>query len=121
VDAPRDTTAGFATWDAGIWQEERPALNAFRSLLGAGRFFSVAEADTLEALLAESANAQQKVTDQLGRQVRAAVEMLVDAFSRANRERGGQLAGSPASSARSRLPLVPRSSATPLGLDKRAR
>jgi Eco57I restriction-modification methylase/MmeI, target recognition domain len=91
VDAPRGATAGFATWEAGIWQEERSALNAFRSLLGAGRFFSVAEADTLAALLAESANAQQEVTDQLGRQVRAAVEMLVDAFSRADRERGGEL------------------------------
>jgi hypothetical protein len=72
VDAPRGPTAGFASWEAGIWQEERAALYAFRSLLGAGRFFSVAEADTLEALLAESANAQQEVTDQLGRQVRAA-------------------------------------------------
>jgi hypothetical protein len=91
VDAPRGATAGFATWEAGIWQEERSTLNAFRSLLGANRFFSVAETDTLEALLAESANAQQEVTDQLGRQVRAAVEMLVDAFSRADRERGGEL------------------------------
>jgi hypothetical protein len=93
VDAPRGQTSGFATWEAGIWLEERSTLNAFVTLLGAHRFFSVPESDTLEALLAESANAQQEVTDQLGRQVRAAVEMLVDAFSRADRERGGRLLG----------------------------
>jgi hypothetical protein len=93
VDAPRGQTSGFATWEAGIWLEERSTLNAFVTLLGAHRFFSVPETDTLEALLAESANAQQEVTDQLGRQVRAAVEMLVDAFSRADRERGGRLLG----------------------------
>jgi methylase of polypeptide subunit release factors len=93
VDAPRGQTSGFATWEAGIWVEERSTLNAFVTLLGAHRFFSVPETDTLEALLAESANAQQEVTDQLGRQVRAAVEMLVDAFSRVDRERGGRLLG----------------------------
>jgi hypothetical protein len=93
VDAPRGQTSGFATWEAGIWLEERSTLNAFVTLLGAHRFFSVPETDTLEALLAESANAQQEVTDQLGRQVRAAVEMLVDAFSRADRERDGRLLG----------------------------
>jgi hypothetical protein len=93
VDAPRGQTSGFATWEAGIWLEERATLNAFVTLLGAHRFFSVPQADTLEALLAESANAQQEVTDQLGRQVRAAVEMLVDAFSRVDRERGGRLLG----------------------------
>jgi hypothetical protein len=93
VDAPRGQTSGFATWEAGIWLEERSTLNAFVTLLGAHRFFSVSETDTLEALLAESANAQQEVTDQLGRQVRAAVEMLVDAFSRADRDRGGRLLG----------------------------
>ncbi|HTE69364.1 MAG TPA: restriction endonuclease, partial [Actinomycetes bacterium] len=93
VDAPRGQTSGFATWEAGIWLEERSTLNAFVTLVGAHRFFSVPETDTLEALLAESANAQQEVTDQLGRQVRAAVEMLVDAFSRADRERGGRLLG----------------------------
>jgi hypothetical protein len=93
VDAPRGQTSGFATWEAGIWLEERSTLNAFATLLGAHRFFSVPDTDTLEALLAESANAQQEVTDQLGRQVRAAVEMLVDAFSRVDRDRGGRLLG----------------------------
>ena len=91
VNAFRGQASGFATWDAGIWLEERATLNAFVTLLSARRFFAAAGTDTLEALLAESASAQQDVTDQLGRQVRAAVEMLVDAFSRADRERQGRL------------------------------
>lgn len=87
--AGRPTT--YATWEAAVWLEERPTLDAFATLLGAHRFFSVAESDTLEALFAESADAEQEVTDQLGRQVRQAVELLVDALSRANREQGGEL------------------------------
>ena len=96
VDAPRDDTAGFASWFAGLWLEERITLQSFRSLLGAPRFFSVAESDTLEALLAESAQNQQEVTTQLGYQVRRAVEVLVDAFDRADQDhRRGLLAGVP--------------------------
>jgi len=81
----------FATWDAGIWLEDRPTLDAFVTVLSVERFFNRAETDTLEALFEESANAEQEVTDQLGRQVRHAVELLVDAFGRANREHEGKL------------------------------
>jgi hypothetical protein len=96
VDAPRDDTAGFASWFAGLWLEERITLQSFRSLLGAPRFFSVAESDTLEALLAESAQNQQEVTTQLGYQVRRAVEVLVGAFDRADQDhRRSLLAGVP--------------------------
>ncbi len=91
VDAPIAGPTGVATWDANLWLEERITLDAFTTLLGVRRFFSVAPEDTLEALLAESANAEAEVTDQLGRQVRQAVELLVDAMSRANRDRGGHL------------------------------
>ncbi len=89
VDAPLGAGTGTATWDAALWLEERLTLDAFTTLLGARRFFSMADEDTLEALLAQSADAEAEVTDQLGRQVRAAVELLVDALSRSNRERGG--------------------------------
>jgi hypothetical protein len=81
----------YATWDGGIWLEDRPTLNAFVTLLSARRFFAVAESDTLEELFEESANAEQEVTEQLGLQVRHAVELLVDAFGRANREHDGKL------------------------------
>ncbi len=91
VDAPVGSATGTATWDAQLWLDERSTLDAFTTLVGVRRFFSVADGDTLEALLEESADAEAEVTDQLGRQVRAAVELLVDAMSRANRERNGEL------------------------------
>lgn len=95
IDAPAGGPRGTATWDAELWLEERSTLDAFTSLLGARRFFTVADTETLEALLAESANAESEVTDQLGRQVRQAVEVLIDAWSRVNRERHGKLFGPP--------------------------
>ena len=91
VDAPRNETTGFASWYAEYWQEEPITLRAFRSLLGVRRFFSVSDDDTLEALLAESAANQQEVTDQLGYQVRRAVEVLIQAIDRADQDRGRTL------------------------------
>jgi hypothetical protein len=91
VDAPRDDTSGFTSWSAEMWFEERLTLRAFRSLLGAQRFFGVATSDTLDALLAESAQSQQEVTDQLGYQVRRAVEVLVSALDRADQDHGRKL------------------------------
>src|ERR1035441_7035194 len=55
------------------------------------RFFGVAEGDTLEALLKESAQDQQEVTDQLGYQVRRAVEVLVQAFDKLDQGSGRKL------------------------------
>jgi hypothetical protein len=91
VSARPGEPAGFASWYASLWLEETITLRAFRSLLGARRFFGVADAETLEALLAESAADQQEVTDQLGWQVRRAVEVLVAALDRADRDHGGAL------------------------------
>ncbi|MFO0556207.1 MAG: DNA methyltransferase [Polyangiaceae bacterium] len=91
VDAPRGQTTGFVSWYAQYWLEEKVTLQAFRSLLSAQRFFGVDARDQLEALLAESASDQQEVTDQLGYQVRRAVEVLVQAIDRIDRERKGAL------------------------------
>ena len=93
IDAPGGTPTGVATFDADLWLEERLTLDAFVTLLSARRFFSVAADETLEAMLAASADAQQEVTDTLGAQVRAAVELLVDALGRADRDAGGRLLG----------------------------
>jgi hypothetical protein len=89
--APRNAAAGWATWTSSLFGEERTLLDSFVSLLGARRFFAVGAGDTLEALFAESADAQLEVTNQLGRQVRAAVELLVSAISRADRATRGEL------------------------------
>ncbi|MGE0883111.1 MAG: restriction endonuclease [Blastocatellales bacterium] len=93
VYAPRRETTGFASWYAGLWLEEKLTLQAFRSLLGVRRFFGVADAETLEAMLAESAKHQQEVTDQLGYQVRRAVEVLIQSLDRADQDHGRALLG----------------------------
>lgn len=91
VDAPAGQTPGYASWYTCLWQQEPLTLRAFRSLLGARRFFAVAATDTLVAMLTESVAHQQEVTDQLGRQVRQAVEVLVQSLDRADQDRGREL------------------------------
>lgn len=91
VYAPRNAAAGWATWPSSLFAEERTLLDSFVSVLGLRRFFGVAANETVEALFAESANAQAEVTNQLGKQVRAAVELLVGAISRADRATRGEL------------------------------
>ncbi len=86
VDAPRGDTTGFASWYATLWFEENVTLRAFRTLLGVSRFFTVPDEDTLEAMLAKSAKNQQEVTDQLGFQVRRAVEVLIQSLDRADQD-----------------------------------
>jgi methylase of polypeptide subunit release factors len=91
VDAPKDGTTGFASWYAPLWLEEPITLQAFRSLLCASRFFNAKQSNTLEALLAESASNQQEVTDQLGYQVRKAVEVLIHSLDKADQDFGRAL------------------------------
>src|SRR4051812_49052594 len=93
VYARRGETTGVCTWDADLWLEEPITLRAFRTLLGAHRFFSVPDEDSLPALLEQSAKNQQEVTDRLGAQVRQAVELLIDALDRADHDRKGELLG----------------------------
>src|SRR5262245_16373390 len=91
VDAPRGETTGYASWYATLWLEEPITLRAFRSLLGLHRFFGVDEKETLEKLLEKSAANQQEVTNQLGYQVRKAVEVLIQSLDRADQDHGREL------------------------------
>jgi Eco57I restriction-modification methylase len=86
VYAPRNETTGYASWYARFWMDEPITLRAFHSLLGARRLFGVAADSTLVGMLAESAKDQQEVTDQLGRQVREAVEVLIQALDDLDRD-----------------------------------
>lgn len=86
VDAPRDETTGYYTWDASLWGEEELTLRVFRTLLGMERFFNVPDHERLEALLAKSAQKQEEVTNQLGDQVRRAVETLVRTLDRLDKD-----------------------------------
>lgn len=86
VNAPKGETSGFASWYASLWREEKITLQAFRSLMSMTRFFGVADDKTIESLLAKSGSNQQEVTDQLGYQVRRAVEVLVQSLDRADQD-----------------------------------
>lgn len=91
VYAPPDETTGYTSWYAHLWLEEPLTFRAWRSLLGTRRFFGVADADTLECMLAESAKNQQEVTDQLGLQVRESVELFVETLDRIDIENGRKI------------------------------
>lgn len=88
VSAKAGETTTYVTWYAGLWGEERLTLRAFRTLLGLRRFFGVPDDQTLDALLDASSQDQQEVTDQLGYQVRRAVEILVSSLDRADQDAG---------------------------------
>lgn len=92
-DAPTETSGGYAVWHTSLFAEgaEREYFAAFVALLHAQRFFNADERETLEALFKRSAVTQADLTKTLGLQVRKAVELLVGAFARADRERGGAL------------------------------
>jgi hypothetical protein len=87
---PGETT-GTCTWRTEIWLEEPVTLRAFVSLLGAHRFFTLPLEEGLAELLQESAGKQQEVADQLGSQVRHAVELLIATLDREDRTRHGAL------------------------------
>lgn len=91
VHATAGETTSFVSWYAELWLTERVTLQAFVSLLGVYRFFGVDEGSTLAALMLESADAQHEVTDQLGYQVRQAVEILVRAIDRIDHGRNRDL------------------------------
>ncbi len=92
-DAPTETTGGYAVWQTALFAEgaEREYFAAFVALLHAQRFFNAGERETPEALFERSALTQADLTKTLGLQVREAVELMVGAFSRADRERRGEL------------------------------
>jgi hypothetical protein len=91
VNAPKNETTGYVSWYANLWLEEPITLRAFRTVLGTDRLFSVPDSETLESLLDKSANDQQEVTDQLGYQVRKAVEVLIQALDKADQDHGRKL------------------------------
>jgi len=91
VNAVAGETSGYASWYANLWFEEPLTLRAFRSLLAVERFFGVADDEAIETLLTKSAENQQEVTDQLGYQVRRAVEVLIQSLDKADRDYNGDL------------------------------
>ncbi|MFG2174091.1 Eco57I restriction-modification methylase domain-containing protein [Streptomyces niveus] len=103
VWAPPGGVTTSATFDTIAWNEaaDLVAVRAWVSLLRRGRFFGRPVDELLPALLRDSLDGQEDVTEALGIQVRQAVELLVDSIGRAEArmvKRGGKgLSGVPAS------------------------
>ncbi|MFD9946744.1 Eco57I restriction-modification methylase domain-containing protein [Nonomuraea sp. NPDC059023] len=74
-----------ATFDATTWVEELLVGRAFRSLLRRERLFGAPETERLPALLTECRHQPEVTSDELGRQVRKAAELLVHAFGQVDR------------------------------------
>lgn len=90
VDAPVGAVSTFASWYARLWGQERLTLQAFLTLLGIRRFFGPDD-ESLSSMLDESLQHQEEVTDALGEQVRRAVEVLIQALDKEDRERSRTL------------------------------
>jgi hypothetical protein len=86
VHAPLGEASSYISWYASLWLEEPLTLRAFQSLLGVRRFFAVPQPDTLAVLFTESVQHQQEITDQLGLQVRRAVEILIRSLDQADKD-----------------------------------
>ena len=91
VWAPRRAAAGAAVWDASLFSEEPMSFQALVALLARSRFQAEVPKNKLPALFAESLERQEEVTEQLGRQVREAVELLITTFDQLDRESSGAL------------------------------
>lgn len=91
VHAPVGETSSYVTFYANLWFLEQSTLFAYYSLLHLGRFFGVPKEDTLPSLFKRSAENQHEVTDQLGSQVRSAVQVLVQAFDKADQDSNRKL------------------------------
>ena len=88
VYAPQGQSSSFISWYSHLWVEEKVTLRAFRSLLGVRRFFAVEAEETLVTLFQKSKDSQKEVTDQLGKQVLKAVEVLVQKIDKLDQDRG---------------------------------
>lgn len=79
-----DAPTGFARFPAGLWSEEPLIARAFVALFCADRLLDGPQT-TLD-LYRDSLTHQHDVTEQLGRQVRKAIEVLLQALDRCDRD-----------------------------------
>jgi len=83
VDAPKGETTGYASWYASLWQEEKITLRHSAACYRPLDSSVWPKPTPLKACSPEVRPNQQEVTDQLGYQVRRAVEVLVQSLDRA--------------------------------------
>ncbi|MFH2122755.1 MAG: N-6 DNA methylase [Pseudomonadota bacterium] len=90
VNAPVGNTSSHVSWYARLWFQEPVTLRAFQSLIGVRRWFGPEE-ESLPAMLEESLQHHEEVTDTLGEQVKRAVEVLVQCLDKADLDRNREL------------------------------
>ncbi|MEQ1934934.1 MAG: restriction endonuclease, partial [Fimbriimonadaceae bacterium] len=86
VHVRKGEPTGFATWQTIFLTEEKILLQSFCGILGVDRTVGAPLGASLEDLLDQSAQDQEEVTKELGRQVRQAVEVLVNALDRVDQD-----------------------------------
>ncbi|MFJ6022588.1 type IIL restriction-modification enzyme MmeI [Nocardiopsis alba] len=98
VHARPGEPTSFGIFDSDLWSEEPLLFQVFAALLAAGRLRLPATtkdgsvpSDSTAALFARTADRQSELTDDLGEQVRQAVELLVGEIARQDRAAGGTL------------------------------
>lgn len=68
---------GYIVFQMSVMIEEEELLRAFCSLLGIRKSIGAAEGDSLKDMLLESRNEEEELTNDLGKQVRQSIELLV--------------------------------------------
>jgi hypothetical protein len=94
IYAPHGEATGSITFSLATMADAggRPVLDAFATLLSAGRFFAVSPERQLSQILRDSRRRQANVTNQLADQVRDALEILLRGFeSAASRDKTATL------------------------------
>lgn len=80
----------YLTWNAQSWADEKITIDSFINLLNYERIFGKNIRKLIE-LIEESQRRQVEVTNQLGMQVRDALEILIKAMSNADKATDGKL------------------------------
>lgn len=89
VASPSETTS-WMTWTVQTWNDDPITLAAFKDLLGESRFFAGPRDQVILELIKQSRQRQLDVADQLGNQVREALQILVHELDRTDAELGGR-------------------------------
>jgi hypothetical protein len=90
VWAPKDGPASYGVWHARIWVQERITFRAFQSLLSIRKWYGPSK-ESLDAMLRESLEHNEELTNTLGEQVRQAVEVLIQSLDKADLDRNREL------------------------------
>jgi hypothetical protein len=92
VSSPSETTS-WMTWTSQTWNDDPLTLAAFKDLLGESRFFAGPRDQVILELIKRSRQRQLDVADQLGNQVREALQTLVHELDRVDAELEGDYLG----------------------------